>query len=204
MHNHRLHRKKFLILLIVLVGTLSLLPGCGGYPSPTPPISLTYLTRIVVQPNTMDLEVGESQYIISVTAYYSDSSTADIPLSNCTYFSYNSSCATVNSSGLTTGVSAGITIILVTYTEGTISKTDTVEVTVTQNEVVYRALCVGVGDYIWGSDNDLSAPPYDVDRMCYTFSKCRFGSSNTPFSNIWYLKDNFSKNLLFQKYFIFE
>jgi len=190
MPNHRLHRKKFLILLIVLVGTLSLLPGCGGYPSPTPPISLTYLARIVVQPNTMDLEVGESQYIVSVTAYYSDSSTANIPLNNCTYYSYNPSCATVNSSGLITGVSAaGSTIIMVVYTEGTVSKAATVEVTITQNEVVYRALCVGVGDYILGSDNDLSAPPYDVDRMCYTLSKCRFGSSNTPFSNIWYLKD---------------
>ena len=190
MHNHRLHRKKFLILLIILVGTLSLLPGCGGYPSPTPPISLTYLAGIVVQPNTMDLEVGESQYIVSVTAYYSDLSTANIPLTNCSYYSYNPSCAIANSSGLITGVSAGTTIILVTYTEVTISKTATVGVTITQNEVVYRALCVGVGDYIWGSDNDdLSAPPYDVDRMCYTLSKCRFGSSNTPFSNIWYLKD---------------
>jgi len=48
---------------------------------------------------------------------------------------------------------------------------------------------VGVGNYIWGSDNDLSSPPYDVDRMCYILSKCSFGSSNTLFSNIWYLKD---------------
>jgi len=57
------------------------------------------------------------------------------------------------------------------------------------NETIYRALCVGVSDYILGSDNDLSAPSYDVDRMCYTLSKCKFSSSNTPFSNIWYLKD---------------
>ena len=60
---------------------------------------------------------------------------------------------------------------------------------ITVNETIYRALCVGVGDYILGSDNDLNAPPYDVDRMSYTLSKCRFGSLNTPFSNIWYLKD---------------
>jgi len=58
------------------------------------------------------------------------------------------------------------------------------------NEIVYRALIVGVGDYI-NNDvvGDLPSPPYDVDRMCYTLSECRFGSSNTPFSNIWYLKD---------------
>jgi len=150
---------------------------------------LIFLSEIVVQPDTMDLEEGESQSITSVTAYYSNSSSVNIPLGNCNYSSYNPSCATVNSSGLVTGISVGTTTILVTYTEGNISKSDTVEVTVTQNEVVYRAFCVGVGDYIYGSENDLSAPPYDVDRMCYTLSKCRFGSSNTPFSNIWYLKD---------------
>jgi hypothetical protein len=289
MHNHRLHRKKFLILLIILVGTLSLLSGCGGYPSPAPPVSLTYLTGIVVRPDTMDLEEGESQYIISVTAYYSDSSTANIPLTNCSYYSYNHSCATANSSGLITGVSTGTAVILVIYTEGVISKADTVTInvttapinsailsyievlpsvmslsvgesqtfdsvtayysdsstaninlpdcnysssdpacatvsnsgtitavsdglttitvsytqegitkttsaeitvgTVTQNEVVYRALCVGVGDYIQVSDNDLSAPSYDVDRIRQILQQCRFGTSNTTFSNIGYLKD---------------
>jgi hypothetical protein len=49
---------------------------------------------------------------------------------------------------------------------------------------------VGVGDYIFGDENDLSAPPYDVDRMVYTLSKCSFGPSNTPFSGIWSLKDH--------------
>jgi hypothetical protein len=236
----------------------------------------------------MDLEEGESQYIISVTAYYSDSSTANIPFTNCSYYSYNSSCATANSSGLITGVSAGLTTIMVVYTEGTVSKTDTIIVTittvitpivltsievlpssmnlnvgesqtfnsvtayysdsssanvnltacnysssnpdcatvsnsgtvtavsdgsstitisytedgvtkttsaeitvgtVTQNEVVYRALCIGVGDYIEGNDNDLSAPPYDVDRIVQILQQCRFGTSNTTFSNINYLKD---------------
>lgn len=189
MHNHRLHRKKFLILLIVLIEILSLLSGCGGYPSPSPPISLTYLIGIVVQPNTMDLEVGESQYIVSVTAYYPDSSTADVLLSYCTYYSYNPSCASVNSIGLVTGISAGTTTILVTYTEGTI-RTDTVEVTTTQNEVVYRALCVGVGDYInCGNDGDLLAPPYDVDTIRQILQQCRFGTLNTTFSNINYLKN---------------
>lgn len=189
MHNHRLHRKKFLILLIVLIEILSLLSGCGGYPSPSPPISLTYLIGIVVQPNTMDLEVGESQYIVSVTAYYPDSSTADVLLSYCTYYSYNPSCASVNSIGLVTGISAGTTTILVTYTEGTI-RTDTVEVTTTQNEVAYRALCVGVGDYInYGNDGDLLAPPYDVDTIRQILQQCRFGTLNTTFFNINYLKN---------------
>ncbi|MBA7493406.1 hypothetical protein ES702_03964 [subsurface metagenome] len=198
MHNNIEPNKNFLILLISLILSSLLLAGCWEYPypptTPTSPILPTYLTEIVVQPDTMDLEEGESQAIISVTAYYSDSSTANISLSNCSYYSYNPSCATVNSSGLITGVSAGTVVILVVYTEGVISKTDTVIINVTttpitQNEVVYRALCVGVGDYIQGSDNDLSAPPYDVDRIRQILQQCRFGTSNTTFSNIGYLKD---------------
>src|SRR5680860_30930 len=258
-------------------------------PAPTlPTTSPTFLTLIEVQPETMNLGIGESKTINSITAYYSDSSTANIPLINCSYYSYNPSCATPNSSGLITGVSAGSTTIMAVYSEGTISKTDTIIVTVTdvitpmiltsikalpssmnliagesqtfdsitayysdsslanvnltacnysssnpdcatvsnsgmvtavsdgsatitisytddgitkttsaeitigtvtQNEVVYRALCVGVGDYIQGSDNDLNAPPYDVDRIRQVLQQCRFGTLNTTFSNISYLKD---------------
>ena len=62
-----------------------------------------------------------------------------------------------------------------------------------QNEIVYRAYCVGVGDYIYFPDiygnTDLPGPPYDVNRMCYTLNKCRFGPSNTEFSEIWYTTD---------------
>ena len=193
MHCLILIRKKILILAIVLLCTLFILSGCGGGPSPAPPVSPASLSGIIVQPDIIDLKAGESQYILSVTAYYSDSSTANIPLINCSYYSYNSSCVSVNSYGIITGVSAGTTAILVTYTEGIISKTDIVQVTVTQNEVVYRAYCVGVGDYMYFPDNhgniDLPGPPYDVNRMCYTLNKCRFGSSNTEFSKIWYITD---------------
>jgi len=285
--------KNFLILPISLILSLLLLVGCWGYPylptlptTPTPPFLPAYLTEIVVQPDTMNLEEGESQNIISVTAYYSDSSTANIPLSNCTYDSYNPSCATANLSGLITGVSTGTAVILVIYTEGVISKNDTITINVTntpitpailsyievlpsvmslsvgelqtfnsvtanysdsssanvnlatcnysssnpdcatvsnsgtvsavsdgsstitisytedgvtkttsaeitvgtviQNEVVYRALCVGVGDYILGSDNDLNGPPYDVDRIRQVLQQCQFDTSNTTFSNINY------------------
>jgi len=296
MHYRILISKNFLILLISLILSLLLLAGCWEYPypptpptTPTPPILPAYLTEIVVQPDTMNLDEGESQAIISVTAYYSDSSTANIPLTNCSYYSYNPSCTTANSSGLITGVSTGTAVILVIYTEGVISKTDTVTINVTtapitpailsyievlpsvmslsvgesqtfnsvtvyysdssstnvnltacnysssnpdcatvsnsgtvtavsdgsstitisyteggvtkttsaeitvdttiQNEIVYRALCVGVGDYISGSDNDLNAPSYDVDRIRQILQQCRFGTSNTTFSNINYLKD---------------
>jgi len=140
----------------------------------------------------MSLSVGESQTFNSVTAYYSDSSTANINIPDCNYSSSDPACATVSNSGTVTAVSDGSTTITVSYTQEGITKTDTVEVTVgtvTQNEVVYRALCVGVGDYIQGSDNDLSAPPYDVDRIRQILQQCRFGTLNTTFSNISYLKD---------------
>ena len=131
--------KNILILLLVLI-FIFFLTGCAEYfYPPTIPIPqdlLPYLTEIVVQPDTMDLEEGESQSIISVTAYYSDSSTANIPPTNCSYFSYNPSCATANSSGLITGVSAGTAVILVIYTEGAISKNDTVTINVTTTPIV--------------------------------------------------------------------
>ena len=76
MHNYILLSKNPLILLIPLILSLLLLTGCWEYPypptTPTPPILSAYLNEIVVQPNTMDLEEGKSQPIISVTAYYSD------------------------------------------------------------------------------------------------------------------------------------
>ena len=204
MHFQILTRGKFLILTIVLLWTLLILSGCGGGPSPAPPVLSASLTEIIVQPDTMDLKVGESKNINSVTAYYSDSSTANIPLGNCTYSIYNPFCASVNSNGLIAGISTGTTVILVTYTEGAISKVDTVEVTVAQNEIAYRAYCVGVGDYMYFPDSygniDLPGPPYDVNRMCYTLSKCRFGPSNTEFSEIWYTTDWYAtKSNILQK-----
>jgi PKD repeat protein len=68
--------------------------------------------------------------------------------------------------------------------------TDSTTKLITVDEIVYRALCVGVGDYIYGDDDrDLLGPPYDVDRMIQIFNQCRFGPLNTEFSTINYLKD---------------
>ena len=114
MHYRILTRKIFLILTMVLLLTLLIISGCGGGPSTAPPVLFASLTGIIVQPDTTDLKVGELKYINSVTAYYSDSSTANIPFDNCTYSSDNPSCASVNPTGLITGISTGTTIILIT------------------------------------------------------------------------------------------
>jgi hypothetical protein len=157
-----------------------------------PPTPIITLTGISVFPSTMNLAMGESQTFDSVTAYYSDSSSENINLSECNYTSSNPDCTIVNNGGTVTAISDGSATITISYTKDGVTKTTSAEITVgtvTQNEVVYRALCVGVGDYIQGSDNDLSAPPYDVDRIGQILQQCRFGTSNTTFSNISYLKD---------------
>ncbi|MEA2021638.1 MAG: caspase family protein [Candidatus Caldatribacteriota bacterium] len=158
----------------------------------TTPITPGILSYIEVFPSTMSLSAGETQTISSVTAYYTDLSSKNVNLSECNYTSSNPDCATISNSGTVTAVSDGSSTITISYTENDITKTDTIEITVgtvTQNEIVYRALCVGVGDYIEGSDNDLSAPPYDVNKMIQVFNYCKFGTSNTAFSIISYLKD---------------
>jgi len=158
----------------------------------TTPITPGTLSYIEVLPSTMNLSAGETQTISSVIAYYSDSSSKNITLSECNYISSNPDCATVSSNGTVTAVSDGSATIKIYYTEDGVTKTTSAEITVgtaTQNEVIYRALCVGIGDYIQGSDNDLNAPPYDVDRIGQILQQCRFDTSNTTFSNINYLKD---------------
>ena len=160
------------------------------------------LDKINVLPyyTNITLSLGNTVTINSVTAYYSDYSSTSIPLANCTYSS-DDDCATVNSSGTVTGISAGAAIITVSYTEGGITKTDTVLVYVRNNptdtpvippvgdDIVYRALLVGVGDYIESSFTDLLGPPFDVDRMIDIFNHCKFGTDEFTFSSIEFLKD---------------
>ena len=171
------------------------------------------LDKINVLPSTTNitLSLGNKITINSVTAYYSDYSSANIPLANCTY-SLNDACAAVNSSGTITGISAGAAIITVSYTEGGITKTDTVLVYIrntptdtpiippVQDDIVYRALLVGVGDYENNDGvnlTDLNAPIYDVYRMHQVLGQCKFSSSETEFSSIVELKDlNATKNAI--------
>jgi hypothetical protein len=134
----------------------------------------------------MNLDIGESKTISSITANYDDNSSESVALNDCNYSS-DSSCATVDSSGTITGVSEGLAVVTVSYTKNGITKTDTVEVIV--GDIVYRALCIGVGDYIESGITDLLGPPYDVDRMIDVFNHCKFGADEVTFSSIVSLKD---------------
>jgi len=154
------------------------------------------LYKIVAQPSYMNLKEGESRAIDSITAIYLNSGSKDIDPIACS-FSSNSNHATVSSSGIVTGISDGPATITVSYTDAEITKTNTVSVYVgviqisppVSNPIVYRALCIGVGDYIESSITDLLAPPYDVDRMIDVFNHCKFGADEVTFSSIVSLKD---------------
>ena len=86
------------------------------------------LTKIVVDPETMDLMAGDSEAIKSVTATYEiKGSVVPIALGDCTFASDDETIATVSGAGLVTAVAEGIATITVSYG----GKTDTCAVTVT-------------------------------------------------------------------------
>jgi len=95
----------------------------------------TLLTSIVVLPISMTLEIGKSKAITSVTAHYDNGTEANIALTACTYESGKPSTATVSSSGIIKGIASctasTAAIITVSYTEDSITVTDTVSVIVT-------------------------------------------------------------------------
>jgi hypothetical protein len=99
-------------------------------------VDATLLTSIEVLPLSMTLEIGDSKTITSVTAHYDNGTEANItPLTACTYESDKPGTATVSSSGTIKGIAtctaSTAAIITVSYTEDTITKTDTVSVVVT-------------------------------------------------------------------------
>jgi len=159
---------------------------------------LARLNKIVVEPTSMNLEVGESQKIDSVTAYYVDSGSVNLTLSNCSYSS-SSSHATVNSSGTVTGVSEGSATITVSYTDVEITKTDTVDITVKPfvpppvvTPVVYRAFCIGIDEYVNADGvniTNLEGPSDNVNRIIQVFGNCKFGTGEVEFSTPVSLKN---------------
>ena len=90
-----------------------------------------FLTSIEVSPATINVYVGNSNTITSVVAYYDNGDSIYLSLADCDYTSSNINIATVDNNGLITGVSPGTATITVSYTEGDITKTDTVGATVT-------------------------------------------------------------------------
>ena len=157
------------------------------------------LYKIVAQPSYMNLKEGESRTIDSITAIYLNYGSKDVVPSACS-FNSDSNHVTVSSSGIIKGISDGSATITVSYTDTEITKTTTISVYVgviqinppVSNPIAYRALLVGVGDYLnfgTGPGGDLQSPPYNVDRMMDVFQHCKFGEDEVKFSSISTLKD---------------
>ena len=88
-----------------------------------------FLTSIEVSPASISVYEGNSSTINSVTAYYDNGYSEEVALIDCDYSSDNNNVAVVNN-GVVTGKSEGIATIMISYTEGGITKTDTISVTV--------------------------------------------------------------------------
>jgi len=87
------------------------------------------LTSITVLPETLPLFVGQNISIDSITASYNYGLDKAIALADCSYSWDTGGIASVTDS-LLTGVAGGSDTLYVDYTEGTITKEDTVAVTV--------------------------------------------------------------------------
>jgi hypothetical protein len=95
-------------------------------------VSLKKLSSISVLPANMSFTTASiSKSVSSITAYYSDDSSASIEKSSCSYQSSNNNIATVNTSGIITPNIAGDATITVNYTEDGMTESDTVVIKVT-------------------------------------------------------------------------
>jgi len=99
-------------------------------------VAETLLSSIEIVPFEMGIFKGNSETITSITAHYDNETTAVIEIDSTDVVSYSSDdddIATVSELGVVTGVDRGTAIITVTYTEGEIIVTDTIDVTVPPN-----------------------------------------------------------------------
>lgn len=102
------------------------------------------LSSIVVVPSTMSIYIGDSEPITSITAHYDNETTVVIELDSddVSYNSDDEDIATVSELGVVTGESVGTATITVSYTEGDITKTDTISVTVQKEPTILTAISV--------------------------------------------------------------
>jgi len=176
----------------VLVGVVSALtPGTATitvtYADMTDTLEVTVnsilLTSIVVLPEEMNLFLGGINHgilpgvkIESVTAHYSDGSTASIALGDCTYDSSAIEVATV-ATGKVTAVAYGEATITVTYMEEEITKavhieeTDTIAVKVIDKvhnidaNRYYPTITLAIDDAIDGDTIEVAAGTYLESEM---------------------------------------
>jgi len=172
-------KRKYYFVILVLVLAIFLI-GCGGG-GVTPPLNQSPNASFTANPTS-----GEVPLLVSF-----DASGSYDPDGNIVSYAWDFKDGSTGSGQTVNHIftSIGNYNVKLTVTDDK-GATDSTTKTIIINEIVHRALCVGVGDYIYGDDDDdLHGPPYDVDRMIQIFNQCRFGPLNTEFSTINYLKD---------------
>jgi len=147
------------------------------------------LTSIQVSPITLQIFVEISNTIASVTAYYDSGGSIGLTLVDCTYSSSNPNIAAVNNSGVITGVAVGSATITVTYTEGGITKTDTVIVTVSDIPKVLTSISVlpsTMNIYIGDSETIASVTAHydDGSSMALGLDLASYNSNHTNIASV--------------------
>lgn len=149
------------------------------------------LDFITVFPTSLSIYVEDSYTINSITAFYNDGSSVSIELSLVNYQSSNTNIAIVSSNGVISGVAAGAATITVSYTEGGITKTATIVVTVTEAPKVLTSITVlpstmsiVVGNYknitsITAHYDDESNTTIGLDSVSYSSNHTNIASVNT-------------------------
>ena len=98
-------------------------------------VSEIVLTSIEVIPSTMSLPMEYPSLLtlnfLIVTANYDYGPSKDIALRNCSYESSNTSIVKMSSEGMIAAISPGSATITISYTEGNVTRNDTIDVTVT-------------------------------------------------------------------------
>ncbi len=92
-------------------------------------VEAIYLSSLSVNPSSMIINKGQSKTINSITAHYDDDSSADIELNACTYQS-NVASVSVSSGVVKVSTACGVpnAKITISYTEGDITKSATVNI----------------------------------------------------------------------------
>ena len=93
------------------------------------------LTSIVVSPYRVSIPVNVTSQNLTVSAIHSQNGSSSgamrVVTNNLSYTSKNTDVAVISADGLIKGVSVGSTTVTIAYTEGTVTKTFDLPVTVT-------------------------------------------------------------------------
>ena len=146
------------------------------------------LDSVSVDPESIEIEVGDTQDIGTVTAHYDNGTTASINASSLIFVSNNNEIAQINNDGEISGVAEGETTISVAYTEGDITKIYSVEFTVfeaaillaiqvePENVIMYEGQTVSIGAITAFYDNESSAT--------ISLSSAIYASNNTSVATV--------------------